>query len=378
VVAKKKRGNGEGTIYRRKNGGWATQYTIYTAKGRKRKTIYGKTRQEVAAKLAKALSDREGGFTFDAEEITLGNYMARWLDDAVQGTVRRSTFVRYEQITRVHITPVIGRLKLKSLSPTHVRGLYREKLDSGLAPRTVQYIHTTLHKALKQAVKDGVIRRNVTEAVKAPQPAKKEIQPLNPEQSHAFLEAARGDRFEALYVLAITAGLREGELLGLKWDDLDLEARTLSVRRSLSTIGSLQAFEAPKNGKGRNIKLTSRAVNSLRQHRDAQNEERSRLNGLWEDHGLVFPNYTGKPMRPWSLTGGPFKRLLKRAGLPEKTRLHDLRHTCATLLLSKSTHPKIVQELLGHATISITLDTYSHVLPTMQDQAVAAMESALP
>lgn len=130
----KKRGNGEGTIYRRKTGGWCTQYTVYTAKGRKRKSIYGKTRQQVATKLAKALAEREGGLIFDAERLTLGDYMAQWLVDAVQGTVRRSTFVRYEQITRVHITPALGRLKLKSLAPTHLRGLYREKLDSGLAP----------------------------------------------------------------------------------------------------------------------------------------------------------------------------------------------------------------------------------------------------
>jgi integrase len=374
----KKRGNGEGSIYRRKKGGWCTQYTAYTGQGRKRKTLYGKTRQEVATKLAKALSDREGGLTFDAEDLTVGAYMVRWLDDAVRGTVKRSTFVRYEQITRVHIVPALGHLKLKALSPAHLRGLYREKLDSGLAPRTVQYIHTTLHKALKQAVNDGLIARNVAEAVKAPRPVKKEIQPLNVEQARAFLDAARDDRFEALYVMAITAGLREGELLGLKWDDLVLDLNTLSVRRSLSTVGSSQAFETPKNGKGRNIKLTSRAVESLRRHKAAQDEERSRLNGLWENQDLVFPDYTGKPMRPWSLTGGPFKRLLKRVGLPEKTRLHDLRHTCATLLLSKGTHPKIVQELLGHATISITLDTYSHVLPTIQDQAVAAMESTLP
>jgi integrase len=224
----------------------------------------------------------------------------------------------------------------------------------------------------------GLIPRNVAEAVKPPRPAKKETQPLNAEQAHTFLEAARGDRFEALYVLAITTGLREGELLGLKWEDLNLEAKTLSVRRSLSTVGGTHVFEAPKNGKGRNIKLTGRAAEALGQHRGAQNRERTRLGGLWDNHDLVFPNYTGKPMRPWSLTGGPFRRLLKQAGLPEKTRFHDLRHTCATLLLSKGTHPKIVQELLGHATTSITLDTYSHVLPTMQDQAVTAMESALP
>src|SRR5215210_6684731 len=175
----KKRGNGEGTIYRRKDGKWATQYTMYTAEGRKRKTLYGKTRQEVAAKLAKALSDREGGLIFDAGTLKLGDYLDRWLTDSVKGTVRQRTWERYEQIARVHIKPALGMLKLKSLTPTHVRSLYREKLDAGLAPRTVQYVHTTLHKALKDAVSDGLIPRNVTEGIKAPLPKKKEVNALS-------------------------------------------------------------------------------------------------------------------------------------------------------------------------------------------------------
>jgi integrase len=149
-------------------------------------------------------------------------------------TVRQRTYERYEQIARVHIKPALWRIKLKALTPAHVRGLYREKLDSGLAPRTVQYIHTTLQKALKQAVADGLIPRNAAASVKAPRPTKKEIQPLSPDQARAFLAAARGDRFEALYVVAVHCGLRQGELLGLKWEDVDFEARTLQVRRTLS------------------------------------------------------------------------------------------------------------------------------------------------
>jgi len=174
-----KRGNGEGSISRRKNGGWMAQYTVDTAEGRKRKTLYGRTRQEVATKLSNALSDRDGGLVFDAGKLTVGEHMARWLSDSVRATVRRSTFVRYEQITRRHIVPALGRTKLKNLTPAHVRGLYQEKLNEGLAPRTVQYVHATLHKALKQAVADGLIPRNVTEAVKAPRPQKKEVRPLD-------------------------------------------------------------------------------------------------------------------------------------------------------------------------------------------------------
>jgi integrase len=178
-----------------------------------------------------------------------------------------------------------------------------------------------------------------------------------------------------LYVVAVHCGLREGELLGLHWEDIDLETKTLAVRRTLSETKSGHILEAPKNAKGRNVRLTNGAVEALKRHRAAQNEERLRLGALWQDQGLVFPSRKGTTMSAKNLTTRSFKPILGRAGLPN-IRLHDLRHTCATLLLSKGVHPKLVQELLGHATISITLDTYSHVLPGMGDQTAAAMESA--
>src|SRR5215210_851282 len=196
------------------------QFTVYTANGRKRKTLYGKTPQEVAAKLAKALSDREGGLTFDAERLKLGGYLDRWLADSVKDTVRLTTYQGYERICRLHIKPSLGRVRLKDLAVVQVRGLYRERPEAGLAPRMVQRVHVTLHKALKQALMDGLIPRNVTEAVKAPRPEKKEIKSLSSEQARALLEAAAGDRLEALYVLAVTMGMRQGELLGLKWEDV--------------------------------------------------------------------------------------------------------------------------------------------------------------
>ena len=214
--------------------------------------------------------------------------------------------------------------------------------------------------------------------MKAPRPGKKEIRPLTQDQARAFLKAARGDRFEALYVLAVHCGLREGELLGLKWDDLDLDAGTLAVRRTLSeTKERGHVFEPPKNGKGRNIKLTVGATKALKRHRKAQLEERMRLAGLWEDHDLVFPNRVGKTKNAKALTARSFKPILERAGLPRSVRLHDLRHTCATVLLKLGQHPKFVQELLGHANIGITLDTYSHVLPGMGDGLADAMDDAL-
>jgi integrase len=222
-----KRGNGEGGISRRKNGLYMARYMVQTPTGSKRKTLYGKTRREVDEKLTKAKADRDGGLVFDADNLKLGEYLARWLADSVRDTVHPTTFERYEQLVRLHIRPVLGKVKLKNLTSAHVRGLYREKLDAGLSPRTVQYVHVTLHKALKQAIADGLIPRNATEAVKPPQLRQEEMRPLTAEQVKVLFEAAKGDRLEALYILAVTAGLRQGELLGLKWDDIDLEVGTL-------------------------------------------------------------------------------------------------------------------------------------------------------
>jgi integrase len=374
-----KRGNGEGTISRRKNGGWMAQYYVHTAQGRKRKTIYGKTRKEVAKKLAKALSDREGGLIFDAEGLKLREYLSRWLEDSVKDTVRNTTYEGYEQIARTHIIPMLGDVKLKGLSPTHVRGLYKEKLQT-LSPRTVQYIHVTLHKALKQAVNDGLIPRNATEAVKPPQVRREEIRPLTPEQVKMLLDAASeaGDRLEALYVLAVHTGLRQGELLGLKWEDVDLESGSLHVKRTLTTARGGPRLAAPKTkGSRRRVSLTKGAVDALRAHLARQLEEIDRAGSLWQENGLVFASETGEPLDRRDLTSRQFKPLLERAKLPEKTRFHDLRHTCATLLLTKNVNPKVVSEMLGHSNIAITLDTYSHVLPNMQDSAARALEEAL-
>jgi integrase len=372
-----KRGNGEGSITRRKNGGWMAQFTVYTAEGRKRKTLYGKTRQEVAAKLAKALSDRESGLILEAGNQTLGEYLNQWLNSSVKGSVKDKTFNDYEWLVRKHIAPALDRIKLRALSPIHLQGLYQAKLEAGLSPSTVRHLHVVLHRALDQALRWGLVPRNVSEAVDLPKLQKKEIRPLSADEARRLLEAARGDRLEALYMLAIHCGLRQGELLGLRWENLDLETGTLQVRRTLTTTKGGPRFTAPKTAKSRrSIKLTAGAVDALRRHHDRQFEESTRLTGLWQDYGLVFATTTGTPLNPSNLTSRFFKPLLKRAGLPD-VRFHDLRHTCATLLLSKGVHPKLVQELLGHATIAITLDTYSHVLPGMGDQTANAMESAL-
>src|SRR5215208_6007859 len=364
-------------ITKRKDGRYMARYTIETPEGPKRKTIYGRKYKEVEKKLVEARGDAARGLVFDADNLRLGEYLDRWLADSVADTVRPTTFERYEQIVRLHIRPALGSLKLKNVTPAHVRGLYREKLEVGLSPRTVQYIHVTLHKALKQAVADGLIPRNATEAVKPPQVTKEEIRPLTAEQVKVLFEAVRGDRLESLYILAVHTGLRQGELLGLKWDDVDLEAGMLQVRRTLTTAKGGPVLRAPKTKSSRRtVKLSQTALKALRSHLERQLPEIDQAGDLWSENGLIFASASGEPLKRHYITTQRFKPLLKRVGLPQ-VRFHDLRHTCATLLLTKNVNPKVVSELLGHASIAITLNTYSHVLPNMQSEAAAAMEEVL-
>jgi integrase len=374
-------GNGEGSIYEhKKNGkkvGYRGAYTVYAAKGPKRRYVTGKTRENVRAKFTKAMADRDGGLVFDAGSLTVEEYLIRWLEDSVRGTVRQSTYEVYGHMVHPHIVPALGRLKLKNLTPAHVRSFYRQRLDAGLAPATVHKMHVVLHKALDQAVSDGLIPRNIVKGVKVLQTRKKEIQPLKPEQVKALLDAARGDRLEALYVLALNTGLRQGELLALKWEDVELEDTILRVRHTLTRAGGKVALGPPKTNKSRrSVRLTSGAVEALRAHLSRQLEEMEQMGSLYQPGGLVFANETGGIINPSNLRNRSFSRLLKRAGLPG-IRFHDLRHTCATLLLSRNINPKIVSEMLGHSSVSITLDIYSHVLPNMQESAVRALDDAL-
>lgn len=376
-----KNGNGEGSIYpHKRNGkkaGYRGAYVVQTVEGPKRRYVSGKTRDEVHDKLIEALGNRSRGLFFDAGNLTVGDYLIRWLQDSVRGTVRVSTYEVHRHMIEPHIVPALGHVKLRDLNPVHVRGFYRDKLDSGLSAATVRKMHSVLRKALKQAVLDGLIPRNACEAVKPPKLECKEVMPLDRKQAKALLQGASGDRLEALYVLAIHTGMREGELLGLKWDDVDLKHSVLRLKRALVREGGKVALGDLKTAKSRrSVRLTRSAAEAVRDHLERQLEEMEQMGSLYQPGGLVFATESGTLINPSNLRNRSFKPLLKRAGLTGIC-FHDLRHTCATLLLSQGTHPKLVQELLGHATIAMTLDTYSHFLPSMGDQTVRAMEAAL-
>jgi integrase len=371
-----KRGNGEGSITRRKDGLYMARYTVQTATGPKRRTIYAKTRKGASEKLTEAQANVQKGITVDAGATTVGTFVERWLEDSVRGSVRQSTYERNESICRVHLIPMLGRKKLKALHAADVQRLYRDKLDSGLSSASVHKLHVVLHKALKQATRWGLVPRNVADDVDPPKVHKEEVTPLTRDEARKFLGTVRGDRLEALYLVAVQCGLRQGELLALRWEDVDLEARTLQVRRTLAREGSKLSVGPTKTAKARRtVKLTQDATEALRSHLARQLEEIGGAGDDWQESGLVFCTCKGTLVNPANLRKRSFAPLLKRAGLPTMT-FHQLRHTAATILLLKNVNPKVVSEMLGHATIAITLDTYSHVLPNMQDSAVAAMEEA--
>jgi integrase len=368
-----KRGNNEGSIYHRSDGRWEAMLTLPDGK---RKSFYARTRQEAARRLAAALRDRDAGLPVVAERQTVGQYLERWLDVA-RPTIKPRTWTRYAQLLRKHAIPVLGHGSLARLTPQAVQGLYAAKLEEGLSSTTVHHLHAVLHRALHQAFRWSLVSRNVCDLVDPPRMRRHSLQVLTPEQVRTFLEAASGHRLHALFVLAVTTGLREGELLGLHWRDVDLDAATLQVRSNLQRTEAGLVIDTPKtDASRRQVALTVAAVTALRQHRTRQLEERLALGGEWDDRGLVLCNLLGRPIEASNLLQREYYPLLKRAGLPH-VRFHDLRHTAATLLLLQGIHPKVVSEMLGHSQIGITMNLYSHVLPSMQRDATAAMDRLL-
>lgn len=366
------RGHGEGSIYKRKDGRWAGSISL---EGGKRKTFYGKTRKEVQEQLKVALREQQQGLLLAGPQQTVEQFLTQWLEGR-KGAIRIRTYERYEELVRLHIIPCLGHHPLQKLTPQHIQAFYTKKLHEGLSPTTVNVIHSLLHKALDDAVRLVAVARNASDAASAPSRAHYEIQPFSMEQAQQFLAAAKGHSLEALFVLAITTGMRRGEILALKWQDINFSQDTLQVRRIFTRQPGNRYIEArPKTEKSRrSIVLAPIVVALLKQHRARQVEARHKAGSEWQEHDLVFCTSVGTPLNPNKVIAR-FKTLLKRAGLPE-VRFHDLRHSAATILLSMEVHPKVVQELLGHTQISMTMDIYSHVLPGMQKDAVSKLNAA--
>lgn len=365
-------------IYKRKDGRYEGRYTVHTPDGPVRKRVYGQKYKEVQKKLAEAMGDAARGIVFDDENMTVGEYVRRWLEDSAKGDLAPRTYHNYKLQVRRHIAPTVGRIKLSKLTAAHIQSLYAAKLRDGLKPSSVRYIHAVLHRSLEQAVRFHLIPFNPAARVDPPKVKQEEITPLDPKQARKFLDAARSDRFEALYVLSLTVGLRMGEALGLRWSDIDLDAKTLRVSRQLQRMreGGGLVFSEPKNASRRTVDLPQRAVEALRSHRKRLLEEQLRAGGQWGNSGLVFASGKGTPLDAQNIVNRHFKPLLKRAGL-SNIRWHDLRHTYATLLLAKGVHPTYVQKSLGHASVQLTLDRYSHWMPSMGRNTAEGIDEAL-
>jgi len=373
-----RRGQGEGSIYQRADGRWAGSITVGYEDGKqKRKYFYAKTRKAVQKKLTKALQDQQDGLpvTFD-DRLTVGQYLDDWLENSARLSLRPRTFQRYEQLVRVHLKPELGRIPLTKLTPQDVQRFINLKLTSGLSPRTIDFCRAVLRSALNQALRWGTVSRNVATLARPPRVRRPEVEPLSLEEAQALLTAAEDDRLEALYAVAIAIGLRQGEILGLRWQDVDLDAGTVSVRKQLQRIdGKLQLVELKTERSRRTISLPTVSVDKLRHHRVQQLEERLTAGSAWQENDLVFSTTIGTPIDARNLNRW-FHEHRERAGI-RQIRFHDLRHTCATLLLVQGIHPRVVMEILGHSQISLTLGTYSHVIPALQAEAAEKMDELL-
>lgn len=363
---RERRGRGEGAVYERSDGQWCASVTIgYDDQGRRRRrVIYAPTKGEVLGKLGKLQVAAATGVLPNAGGLNLSQYLHRWLEDAARPSVRPRTYQLYKWLIDKHIAPRIGGVKLEKISPLHVYGLLSLMEQENCSARLRQMVFARLSRALKQAMRWGLIPRNVCDAVDKPKAPRKEFEVLDQVQVQKFFKAAKGRRLYALYVVAVTTGLRQGELLGLRWKDVNLISGTLAVRQILqenNETGKL-SFAEPKSAKSRRcVDLPKIAVDALRKHRKKMFAEGHHAS-------LVFCDTDGNPIRKSNLIRRSFKKILKHAKLPD-IRFHDLRHTAATLLLAQGVHPKVVQERLGHSTVMLTLDTYSHVLPSLQKEA---------
>ena len=369
-----KRGHGEGTIHFRKDRNkWRAQITLEDGR---RISRHFHTRREAQRWLVEALKAKQDGLPAATPKITVAEYIDHWFNDVAISNLRPKTIQSYECIIRLHIKPILGKIRLTQLRPDHIQNLYSEKLRSGLSPRRVEFIHAVLHRALKQAVRWQLIPRNPADLVDPPRPKREPPTTFSLEQVQQFLDAAKQDRLYPLYLLAVITGMRKGEILGLRWEDVDLQKGIIQVKQTLQRVNGKLVFIQPKSQQSRRqITIPAVVVEELRKHRARQLEEKLLAGERWKESGLVFTTRVGTPIDPRNLSRN-FYIILKRAGLP-RIRFHDLRHTTATLLLIQGTHPKIVQELLGHSQISLTLDVYSHVIPSMQKEAIDQLSAEI-
>ncbi len=368
-----KRANNEGTIfYRESRRKWVGEVSL----DGKRLTKYAKTQRECREWVKDTLTKIEKGLTFQGTQVTLANFIATWLNSK-ELSRRARTVVQYRQICSQHILPDLGRMRLQEIQPAHLNHLYLMKREEGRGARTVQLIHIVLHCVLQQAMKEGILGRNPADAVERPKVEQTERHILTQEQAQRLVIASQGSRFGMLFYLALMTGMREGELLGLKWSDLDWKRGVFEVQRQLQrSSGHGYALVPPKTKAGRRqIKVGQETLDRLATHRSQLDLQRFAMRDRWVENDLIFPNTLGKPMSANSLFV-EFKNMLKNNGLPN-IRFHDLRHTSISFLLDSGTPVNTVQRRAGHSKASMTTDTYGHSMGHSEDEAAAKLEEMI-
>ncbi len=401
MTPRKSRANGEGTIYQRKDGRWeAAGYVLATDGTRKRVRVYGITRKEAAGKLTDRIAASNQGRPVAAADSTVTAYLTYWLDSVAVHRLRENTHTRYAACARLYVIPGLGRKKIAHLTAKDIRtwldrlrvtcqccarGLDKQQrccavgqcCGKRLSPLTVTYVHSVLKSALEHAVREDELPRNVARNIKTGTPRPRRFEPLTVAEARRFLATVQGHRLQALFDLALRTGLRKGELLGLRWEDLDLDNGTASIRRTLqrTPTGGLTTLPTKTVSSERRIALPTECVHALKRHRERQNLEREAAGAGWTESSFVFTTSDGSPTEPSTLTRY-FTTLCRTARL-RRIRFHDLRHTAASLLLEQGVELVVIKELLGHAHIGVTATVYAHVRLRLQRQAIDTLGDAL-
>jgi integrase len=375
--ASKRRGAGEGSIYRRADGKWTGSINLGWEDGKRhRRVVYGRSQAEVRDKVRGLLRGMEVGLPVPDDRLTVGELIERFLSDVAPDRVSPSTLDNYRLIAKHHLIPALGRKRLARLTPLEVQTLLRAKIEAGYSPRTVRLIRGLLVQCITQAERWGIVARNVARLTDGPKLARAEGRTLSPLQARELLEAARGDRLEACYVVLLALGLRKGEALGAAWTDIDLDRGLLTVRQALKRVGGAVSLgDVKTSGSRRMINLPDAVVAALRSHRARQAAERLAAGPSWHESALVFTTPIGTPIDPSNFRR-QFDKICGRAGLIG-WHPHELRHSAASIMLAAGVPLEVVSRVLGHASIRITADVYGHIMDPQRKQAADAMSSVL-
>jgi integrase len=346
-----------------------------TNKRRQRKKTFT-TKREAQAGLTAWLASIDNGTAVERSRQTVAEMVEYWLDTYARPNTRPATLEGYTIAVRVHIIPALGNIPVQKLGPDMLQKFYADKLAAGCGPRTVQLCHLHISQALKQAMRLGLVSRNVADLVTPPRWTRREMTIWTLDEARRFLSVADQSHHGPIWALALATGMRRGELLGLRWQDVDWERGTVSVRQTVTVLGGASHIGPPKTKSARRtITVQIEVLDALKEHRRAQNERRLAVGPVWQDYDLVFSTGIGTPINPGNLDRD-FYRLVARAGVP-RIRIHDLRHTNVTLSLRETGDIKAVSQRVGHANVSITLGTYAHVLPDQHQEVAKKVGRAL-